>query len=317
MINKGQWVILPAKAVLHLRSLQLSPLGVVPQRGRCPHWICDYSWWGVNKDTLPLAAMEAMQFGWSLERILQEILFANPAHGPVQMIKLDISDGFYRIGLNIDNIPKLGVVFPMLPGDEPLIAFLLVLPMGWMNSPPIFLTATKTITDIANARLSLGWLPPSHPLDELAGSVPAQHHKSYWGSKSMPLVEPYPDCDLSLPTVGAPAAYVDVFVDDFVGLAQKHKNCVRRTLLEAVNEVFWHLSPSDSPTWQEPVSIKKLLEGDGSWSIIKLVLGWILDTESLTICLPPHCVEHLWEVLDKIPPTQRWISIKKWLKVLG
>jgi hypothetical protein len=28
------------------------------------------------------------------------------------MIKLDISDGFYRIGLNIDNIPKLGVVFP-------------------------------------------------------------------------------------------------------------------------------------------------------------------------------------------------------------
>jgi hypothetical protein len=86
--------------------------------------------------------MEAMQFGWSLKRIFWEILFANPAHGPVQMIKLDISDSFYRIGLNIDDIPKLGVVFPMLPGDEPLIAFPLVLPMGWMNSPPIFLTAT-------------------------------------------------------------------------------------------------------------------------------------------------------------------------------
>ncbi len=63
----------------------------------------------------------------------------------MHMIKLDISDDFYRIGLNIDDIPKLGVVFPMLPGDKPLITFPLVLPMVWMNSLPIFLTATKSI----------------------------------------------------------------------------------------------------------------------------------------------------------------------------
>ncbi len=79
------------------------------------------------------------------------------------MIKLDISDGFYRIGLNIDNIPKLGVVFPTLPGDKPLIAFPLVLPMGWTNSPPIFLAATETIADIANARLSSGWFAIPSP----------------------------------------------------------------------------------------------------------------------------------------------------------
>ncbi len=41
---------------------------------------------------------------------------------------------------------------------------------------------------------------------------------------------------------------MNVFVDDFVGLAQKHKQRVRRTLLEAVDEVFWPLSPSDPPT---------------------------------------------------------------------
>jgi hypothetical protein len=95
MINKGQWVLLPAKAVLHLAGLRLFPFRVVPQHGHHPHWICDYSWWGVNEDTLPLAAIEAMQFSWSLEQILHEILFANPAHGLVHMIKLDISDGFY------------------------------------------------------------------------------------------------------------------------------------------------------------------------------------------------------------------------------
>ncbi len=123
-----------------------------------------------------------------------------------------------------------------------------VLPMGWTNSLPVFSTATKTIADIANAQLSSGWLSPSHLLDDLAASVSAPPHEAYWGSKSTLLPEPYPACDPSLPMVGAPAAYVEVFVDDFVGLAQKHKQRIRRTLLEAVNEVFCPLSPTDSPT---------------------------------------------------------------------
>jgi hypothetical protein len=228
------------------------------------------------------------------------------------MIKLDISDGFYRIGLNIDDIPKMGVVFPTLPGDEPLIAFPLVLPMGWTNSPPVFSTATDIIADIANAQLSLGWLPPSHPLDDLlAALVSAPPHEAYWGSKSTLLPEPYPTCSPSLPMVGVPATYVDVFVDDFVSLAQKHKQQVYCTLLQAVYRIFHPLSPTNPPTRQEPISVKKLLEGDSSWSTIKLVLGWILDSESLTIQLPPHCVERLQEILNKIPSTQHRSSIIK------
>jgi len=94
-----------------------------------------------------------MQFGHALDRILREILLADPIHGPVYLIKIDIIDGFYRIALNIDDIPKLWVVFPTLPGEEPLVAFPLVLPMGWSNSPPIFSTATETITDLTNEQL--------------------------------------------------------------------------------------------------------------------------------------------------------------------
>jgi hypothetical protein len=45
MINKGQWMVLPAKDVLHLPGLRLSPPGVVPRQGRRPQWICDNSWW--------------------------------------------------------------------------------------------------------------------------------------------------------------------------------------------------------------------------------------------------------------------------------
>ena len=134
------------------------------------------------------------------------------------MIKLDLSDSFYRVGLNVDNIPKLGVIFPTLPGKEPLIAFPLVLPMGWKNSPPIFCTGTETIADIANARIASDFVPAAHPLDDLAESIRPQPPKSHH-----PLPEPstIPARDPSLPTDGSPTEYVDIYVDDFVGLAQQ------------------------------------------------------------------------------------------------
>jgi len=76
---------------------------------------------------LPLVPLEDMQFGHALDRYLREILLSNPRNGPVHMLRLDIVDGFYRIPLNIDDIPKLGVVFPTLEDEEPLVALPLVL----------------------------------------------------------------------------------------------------------------------------------------------------------------------------------------------
>ena len=70
MINKGQWLILPASTVKDWPGLRYSPPGVVPQRGRRPRWIVDYSFWGINDETLPLAALDSMQFGLALDRIL-------------------------------------------------------------------------------------------------------------------------------------------------------------------------------------------------------------------------------------------------------
>lgn len=76
----------------------------------------------------------AIQFGHVLDRILHKILLADPTMGPIYLPKLDISDGFYRINLAIEDIPHLGVVFPVAEGEEPLVAFPLVLPMGWTIS---------------------------------------------------------------------------------------------------------------------------------------------------------------------------------------
>ena len=64
-------------------------------------------------------------------------------------------------------------------------------------------------------------------------------------------------------------AYVDVFVDDFLGLAQgprHHCRHVRRTIFHALDKVFQPLDGQDTKQRKEVLSIKKLEAGDCSWS---------------------------------------------------
>ena len=65
-----------------------------------------------------------MQFGHALQRILQRIYDADPRHGSIYMMKVDIADGFYRVGLEPEEVPSLGVCLPPCP-DEKI----------WLRSP--------------------------------------------------------------------------------------------------------------------------------------------------------------------------------------
>jgi hypothetical protein len=51
------------------------------------------------------------------------------------------------------------------------VAFLLVLPMGWKNSHPIFSTATATISNLTYQQINLGDHQLTHPLDREANVV--------------------------------------------------------------------------------------------------------------------------------------------------
>ncbi|CAB9501094.1 unknown protein [Seminavis robusta] len=158
-----------------LPDLRLSPLGVVPQRERRPRTICDYTFFGVNEETEETAPMEAMQFGKALHRIMTKVHQANPAHGPVYMSKVDIADGFYRVWIQANDIPKLGMLFPARDGEELMIAFPLVLPMGWKESPPNFSAATETVADMANANIADNTHQPEPHRLETVSETPPEH----------------------------------------------------------------------------------------------------------------------------------------------
>ena len=152
-IDQGFWIVLPCDQVKHLPGLRLSPMGVVPQCDRRPRVVIDHSWFKVNAATEPFPMPEVMQFGGTLPRILHRLRHANPKFGHTYLLKVDLSDGFYRMHLKAAHAPRLGVSMPTHPNEPQLIAIPLSCTMGWVNSPPTFCAASKTIADLANARM--------------------------------------------------------------------------------------------------------------------------------------------------------------------
>jgi len=322
MVERATWMVLPYHRLRELHDLRISPMGVVPQHERRPRPIVDYTFSGVNRDTLPLSPREAMQFGRALERIISQVVHSNPLFGPVHFIKLDIADGFYRVWLRLEDIPKLAVSIPSLPGEPPLLALPLALPMGWTQSPPAFCAVTETIADVANHRLRRRYRTTAHRLDLTADTPPPL---APVGPPAAPASVPLAS---SVPTTHPPSVTffrrplraVDVFVDDFIGLAQggtAQLQHVRRTLMQSVDDVFRPLSPDDNTHRTEPISVSKLRKGDGSWATCKTVLGWVLDSVAMTLTLPPRRLHRLAELLADIPSTQRRLSLDRWHRLLG
>ena len=252
--KQGYWVVLPYHAVASMPNLRVSPLGVVPQRDRRPRLIVDYSFSGVNADTLPLAPPEAMQFGRALQRVFTSIVRANPRYGPVHLSKIDIADGFYRVWLQLSDIPKLGVILPS-HSSSPLIAFPLALPMGWVESPPYFTALTETACDLANAALAtrptLSRLRMPHRLEAVADTPPAD--------AAPPTQQSVASRSDVATMCTPPVSAVDVYVDDFLLMAQTHptQRKVLRATLQAIDAVFRPLGTLDLPHRKEPASVKK------------------------------------------------------------
>ena len=194
MAAQGFWVVLPATLALDLPGVRVAPIGVVPQRNRRPRTIVDYSFWFLNEETLREHLPDSMQFGRAFDRLLYQLETADTRRGPIFIMKADLSDGFYRVPLQLDLIPKLGALLPKCPDEEQLIAFPTVLPMGWSNSPPLFCIPTETATDLANERFHAPLpsdLPPHH-LEGYANTKPVRIKKHRDGPRPPMLLSTLP-----------------------------------------------------------------------------------------------------------------------------
>ena len=308
MRKKGIFILLPYELLRDHPSLRISPLGCVPQRERRPRIINDYSFSGINPSTLKLAPPEAMQWGRTFHRVLWYIFTADRRHGPVLLSKTDLADGFYQLPLTPTGALKLAVPF-QLPSGAQQLAIPTRLPMGWTESPPAFSAVTETIADLVNANLEQGpWeIPPKHPLEVAASTSVALANPT--AKDAFPFHDSGP--------IRPPLAYTDVYVDDFIKLAQTWENClrVRRHTYHGIDSVFRPNDQRDRAR-KNPISEKKLLKGDDFWSTQKVILGWMVDTLTRTISLPSHREKRLLDLL-RLMLRRRRASTSEWHKLLG
>ena len=160
------------------------------------------------------------------------------------MAKFDISDGFYHLFLEPNNAPKLAMLMPRYEGEPQLVAVPLSLTLGWVSLPPTFCTTSKTATDIANASLFRHTVPLHHlerttsthdcwgtPQKLTAGPQPpfspptSNDHMPPSALMVLELVELVwpllqPEDRPLLMRHRQPVRHVNVFVDDFIGIAQ-------------------------------------------------------------------------------------------------
>ena len=87
--------------------------------------------------------------------------------------------------------------------------------MGWKNPPPLFCTDTETVADLANEALRTHQPSKQHLLDIRAEAVEPLPAPLLTKEHAALKRDPY----LQRPNAKL-LSYVDVFVDDFLGLAQ-------------------------------------------------------------------------------------------------
>eukprot|EP00957_Ditylum_brightwellii_P034013 2575933-Ditylum_brightwellii.AAC.1 len=203
----------------------------------------------------------------------------------------------------------LAFVVPSAAGEEPLIGFHLALPMGYIESAAFFCCTTKTIADITNT----AWHSPAahtpHPLEHLCWSPPAATANTTTGHTWLRPHQPFTHLYQSLTPLQHAhlLQYINVYMDDFMAFVQGDEHACRRTtrtLFHTIDQVFCPNDAADTDR-QEPISLRKLQRGDGTWSTVHKLLGWLIDMVHLHLTLPPAKAHKLAHTLAAFPRSRR------------
>ena len=168
--------------------------------------------------------------------------------------------------------------------------------MGWSESPPFFCSAAETARDIIQLLADNNDKLPKHPLEQYLLPQETQQH-----------------------TNNNTTTCMEVYVDDFIAMTNNinTENLTNwsRAILHGVHSIF----PPPSVTGHtggDPVSIKKLNQGDGRWDNEKEILGWIFNGKEYSIKLPSTKIETLRTIL-KQAAKKKTMTLQDFQKIAG
>ena len=280
-------------------NFKISPIAMIPHKSRQYRAILDLSFQlrlkgekmpSVNSGTTKLAPQKSMaELGNVLTRIIHTMAQNfDPSH-PFAFSKQDIKDGFWRLVVSKEDAWNFCYVLPA-PKGTPLDDLEIVVPhslqMGWSESPPLFCAASETARDVIHTMMESKDILPHHPLEHLV-------------------------CDNSLTLPSSklttakqePTTLIEVYMDDFIAattnLESVHLKQTARAMLHGIHTIF---QPPEitGHNGGDPISLKKLEQGDGKWAYIKEILGWIFNGNDYTIELPPKKVTKIIALVKAI-----------------
>ena len=296
-------------------SLKVSRVAMIPQPARRDRMILDLSAsvrappsrrtrWpspgailqaSVNETTTPYADRTAvLQIGQVIKAYIK-FLAEQPEELDIWFSKIDLSDGYWRLPISPEDAYNFAFLLPFLRGQERRCVIPSVLQMGWKDSATLFCI----VTDAGNV-VTMEMLKAT-----TAKSLPAHVLESLF----------FPTCEMIPPPPSIPRSAISVplltatFIDDSmkaVAIPRGHPSrdlvlrWVTRAALHSIHSIFPPVEVTGHVGGKNPISEKKLHDGDGIWSTQKPILGWLLDGARRTIQLPADRAEKYDIALEQI-----------------
>ncbi len=277
-VNRGQ-----ARVVLwddiksnHPRQLKVSPVAAIPHKSRAYRLILDLSFKlcledggvveSVNDTTEKWAPRGAIdQLGHSLKWLIHAFAEADD-DAVILLAKWDIQDGFWRLNFREGEEWNFCYVWPQALGKPRCLVVPTSLQMGWVESPPYFCAASETARDVAVAYIKT-----------TVGGLPVHKFEQWAGADRSTINETHP--------VGPLRYMLKVYVDDFISAiiptSREQIEHVTWGILHGIHDVF----PPSRDDERDPISLKKLKKGNGTYDTTKCLLSFDFDGVTKTMWL--------------------------------
>ncbi len=259
------------------KELKISLIATIPHKSKAFCSILDlsFSLWledsttipSVNDTTVKMGPKGAVdQIGHSLLRIIHVFAKANN-NDKIFMAKYNIKDGFWRMDCREGEEWNFCYVIPQPPGKPVQLVVPTSLHMGWIESPAFFCAAKETGWDVVMQYTDTPFdtLPP-HKFEHHANTTPST---------------------ATLPgELDKPLQYMtEVYINNFMSVIIPHSKQQLCHMAQATTMGIHDVFPPNDMDENAPISLKKLLKGDGQYSTEKCLLSFDFNGDDKTLWL--------------------------------
>ena len=222
-------------------------------------------------------------YGQCLRRIIHSLHRARITYPTtvILLFKYDLDSAYRRLHVCAEHVVKTIKIV------DDLAYILLRRPFGARCGPSIYSDVSESIFDLANDILHNPTWDPT--------VLHSPHTEILQPPEITSADDPFSRAKPLAIHIPLRETMTDGYIDDAITFAvQSETNIMRaqNALPLAVHTIFKPATPTDQKIREDPLSLRKL-EGDGTPSEEKIVLGWLLNTISLSIHLPLDKA-HFW-----------------------